>query len=67
MTINTYKLMYEDELPTLTDAQFALWYSLSWVNRVRVGYDVSDTDNVALTEIRVVDSIGKIRIFKEEV
>jgi hypothetical protein len=35
---NLYKLTFEDELPAdLTDEEYALWFSLSTVDGVRIG------------------------------
>lgn len=41
MFIDTSKIMYEDDLPPLSDAEYDIWYKLSWVDIVRVGYFVT--------------------------
>jgi hypothetical protein len=44
MYLNECELIYEDELPELTQEQYDIWYKHSWLSEVktgvRVGYEV---------------------------
>lgn len=44
MIIDTSKIMYEDELPEMTQNEYDIWYDISWVDGVRLGFHVSDTE-----------------------
>lgn len=45
MIIDTSKIMYEDQLPKLTQEEYDIWYKVSWVDGVRLGFHVSDTES----------------------
>lgn len=40
MVLDKTKIVYEDELPDMTDNEYAEWFKESWVDVVRMGYGV---------------------------
>ena len=43
MDLDKTKVVYEDELPEdMTDEDYAIWFKYSWVNGVRMGYDIKE-------------------------
>lgn len=54
MIIDTSKIMYEYQLPKLTKKEYDIWYQISWVDGVRLGFHVSDTEG----EIREKIDLG---------
>jgi len=40
MELDRTTIVYEDELPKLTDEEYNIWYKESWVDGVRLGYAV---------------------------
>lgn len=40
MILDKTKIVYEDELPDMTDEEYAEWFKESWVDIVRMGYGV---------------------------